>query len=228
MIRNSNTSCETVSGVYVDVVNPDPASIELTDIAWSLSRQARFAGHTKSTEIWSVAQHALFVEFLVHRLLTEDSLKQSYLDWRHETDGIAADTGMLELDYDGQELRTVLLGALHHDDSEAYLVDLPSPVKRHPALRAPYKQLEDGVTEAINIALCLPTLSARDLMIIHWADLFALRIEAWHLMPSKGNGWNEGLPETSIENNKLFPVVKRWRDTYADFLVRHTQLMRTD
>jgi hypothetical protein len=41
----------------VDVLNPDPGSIRLIDIATSLSRLARFNGHTLRP--WSVAAHSL-------------------------------------------------------------------------------------------------------------------------------------------------------------------------
>jgi 5'-deoxynucleotidase YfbR-like HD superfamily hydrolase len=52
---------ETVTGQLVDVENPDPASINIEDIAWGLSRISRFCGHTITVIPYNVAQHSLFV-----------------------------------------------------------------------------------------------------------------------------------------------------------------------
>lgn len=48
---------QTHLGNSVDLINPDPATIEPQDIAVSLSRVARFGGHT--IEAFSVAQHSM-------------------------------------------------------------------------------------------------------------------------------------------------------------------------
>ncbi len=47
----------TVSGLYVDVFNPDPDTIIIEDIAHSLSMQCRFGGHLP--RFYSVAQHCV-------------------------------------------------------------------------------------------------------------------------------------------------------------------------
>lgn len=57
----TNHTVETHSGRCVDLVNPKAESICITDIAWSLSRQARFNGHTKGEHPYSVAQHSIYV-----------------------------------------------------------------------------------------------------------------------------------------------------------------------
>lgn len=64
------TSMETVSGIYVDVANPKKEDIRLTDIAWSLSRQPRFAGHTITRLPYNVAHHSVFVSEIVQSLCT--------------------------------------------------------------------------------------------------------------------------------------------------------------
>ena len=53
------TMIRTRSGRYLDFANPDPADIQLEDIAVALSRAPRFSGHTR--EFYSVAQHSIFV-----------------------------------------------------------------------------------------------------------------------------------------------------------------------
>lgn len=51
------------SGIYVDMLNPQDAKIEIKDIAWSLSMQCRFGGCCR--HFYSVAEHSLLVSELV-------------------------------------------------------------------------------------------------------------------------------------------------------------------
>jgi len=55
----SPSMIRTRSGRYLDFSDPDPADINLEDIAVALSRAPRFSGHTR--EFYSVAQHSLYV-----------------------------------------------------------------------------------------------------------------------------------------------------------------------
>ena len=100
-------SIRTVSGRYVNVLNPDTDSILIYDIAHALSRMPRFGGHLP--HFYSVAQHSMCVANLV--------------DKQHA------------------------LSALLHDASEAYLMDIPSPIK---ALLPNYKEIENGLMEVIS------------------------------------------------------------------------------
>lgn len=54
-----NPWIQTVGQRAVDLLNPDPASIAIDDIAVSLSRICRFNGHCQ--EFYSVAQHSVLV-----------------------------------------------------------------------------------------------------------------------------------------------------------------------
>lgn len=55
---NSNSALiRTFGGNWVDVLNPDPKTLFIEDIAHSLSNQCRFSGHT--SEFYSVAQHCI-------------------------------------------------------------------------------------------------------------------------------------------------------------------------
>ncbi len=56
-------SIVTRSGLLVDLLAPEPASIRLTDIALAQSRIPRFNGHT--SRFWSCADHSLLVLQLV-------------------------------------------------------------------------------------------------------------------------------------------------------------------
>lgn len=53
----------TYTGRRVDLCDPDPASIDILDIAHALAMQCRWNGHT--TKFYSVAQHSVMVSDLV-------------------------------------------------------------------------------------------------------------------------------------------------------------------
>jgi hypothetical protein len=56
------------SGRYFDYLNPEDNKFDIEDIAWSLSRLCRFAGHIRrefDDHIYSVAQHSVLVSYLV-------------------------------------------------------------------------------------------------------------------------------------------------------------------
>jgi hypothetical protein len=99
---NAVRSIRTISGLYVNVFEPDPNTLIIEDIAHALSNQPRFGGHLP--KFYSVAQHSL----LCYQI-ADDQYK-----------------------YD----------ALMHDASEAYLLDMPKPIK----LEMPdYNRIEDNL-----------------------------------------------------------------------------------
>ena len=111
----------TYTGKLFYPFKPSPKDVDVRDIAHGLSNLCRFSG--QCAIFWSVAQHAMLAADLS-------------LDLSH------ADPRIVQL------LRTYAV--LHHDDSEAYCIDLPKPIKNYiPA----YEKMEDGVTKAINEAL---------------------------------------------------------------------------
>lgn len=218
---------ETVSGRYVDVVEPDPETIVMEDIAWALSRQARFAGHTLSEEVWNVAQHSVFVKDLIDMGLDPENncgLHGSLNVWIRDK-GYMADQFLSLANTMAGGIASVLMGGLMHDASEAFLIDLPSPVKRHQALREPYKEMEKKMEAAIHNGLLLPDMTPLEKEIIVWADLLALQIEAAVLMPSRGRGWSGTLPIMNLVDINLFPMqVKPWRLAYDDFVLEYNRL----
>lgn len=54
-----------LSGRRLDLIDPSPLDIEISDIAHGLARVARWNGQTRGAEIFSVAQHSLLVEAMV-------------------------------------------------------------------------------------------------------------------------------------------------------------------
>jgi 5'-deoxynucleotidase YfbR-like HD superfamily hydrolase len=60
----TDTTIRLVSGKELDYLDPDPENIELHDIAHALARNTRYAGQIAGP-LYSVAQHALFVSYIV-------------------------------------------------------------------------------------------------------------------------------------------------------------------
>lgn len=57
-----------LSGRRLDLLDPSPLDVELSDIAHGLARVARWNGQTRGDHAFSVAQHSLLVEAIVARL----------------------------------------------------------------------------------------------------------------------------------------------------------------
>lgn len=88
---------------------------------------------------------------------------------------------------DEGESLLVQLEGLHHDDSEAFLTDIPKPAKD---LLPDYQKLEAKVMTAILEGLGLGHLEYHK-PVIKQADRWALMQEAGELLPSKGEGWTD-------------------------------------
>jgi hypothetical protein len=151
---------QTYSGRMFWPLDPEPSDVDIVDIAHSLAHQCRFAGHC--TRFYSVAEHSVRVAELVFHHLASSII------------------GTL-----------ALAGArwgLMHDASEAYLVDLPRPVKRHmPA----YRPAEDRVMAAICARFGLPSEEPE---IVKWADNTLLATEARDIMGPPPYTWNHVAP----------------------------------
>lgn len=106
-----------LSGRRLDLLAPDPADIEIEDIAHGLARVARWNGQTKGAHSFSVAQHSLFVEQIVgamHPGMPPADLLAALLHDAPEYvigDLISPFKAAIGLDYKSFELR--LLAAIH-------------------------------------------------------------------------------------------------------------------
>lgn len=93
------------------------------------------------------------------------------------------------LERKGEPLAIQLMG-LHHDDAEAFLSDIPRPMK--PLLGETYKQMTEAMDAAIIEGLGLYRGVPFDAHAIKTADNWSLFVEARHLLPSGGKLWWDG------------------------------------
>lgn len=129
-MNNTNTwsdsdYCRTYTGKIFYPAHPESLPVDIVHIANSLGKVCRYNGDLEY--FYSVAQHSVLVEqVLVSRL----------------TDPESPDSRMLRLQ------------ALLHDASEAYLPDMPSPIKK---LLPDFKELENKVQHAVFKYFNLPS-----------------------------------------------------------------------
>lgn len=107
------------------------------------------------------------------------------------------------------------LAGLLHDAAEAYLSDIPSPIKRY---LPDYQVLETKVQEAINIKFNIEHHPD-----IKQADTNACANEAYYLLKSKGKDWNSVFfqPEPKFEPRCLNPI-----DSYRLFMTWFNDLTK--
>lgn len=188
---------ETVTGQLIDIANPDPATINIEDIAWSLSRISRFCGHTVTAIPYNVGQHSLFVATEIESMFSESDVKS-------------------------KRRRIALLGLLH-DAAEAYTGDLPSPIKHLPELRPIIVGIEHNLMRAVLESLRLQPPTEEEEIIIKTADRIAQKIEAHAFMQSRGKHW-EGLPDVSLERLQQFSAPLDSLTSYKMFMDKFNAL----
>ena len=73
-----------LSGRRLDLLDPSPLDVEITDIAHGLARVARWNGQTFGAHAFSVAQHSLVVESLFVHLRPESTAKERLAALLHD------------------------------------------------------------------------------------------------------------------------------------------------
>ena len=191
----------TYNGLYVDPIHMTDGDINFEDIANSLAKICRFGGHIDN--FYSVAQHSVLVSQCVEYMVEE---------------------GVWDLGH--WNLKDVLLQALFHDGSEAYLGDMLGPNKKYffintgsitdPILKT-YKAVETHVQNLIYSSLALPV---EEHYTVHLADKTVLQVEGRHL---KGNIsdqlWDLGYPEYPCHFYPVGPI-----DSKVLFMKRFKEL----
>ena len=135
---------QTYTGKQFWPLDPWPEEIDIIDIAWSLSHQCRFLGHT--SRFYSVAEHSV----IVSRYCSQYPLE-----------------GLL------------------HDSAEAYLSDIPRPLK--PYLNG-FREIEDNLLLAIFKKYGLSRPVPRE---VKRVDISILKDEQEQLMPFPSEKWHQ-------------------------------------
>lgn len=122
--------------------------------------------------------------------------------------------------------------ALHHDDAEAYICDLPKPAKSLFGQSA--KELAARLDQAVSRALGLPQHSVESKMshtVVKRVDTYALLVEAQMLMPSKGHHWLSRIPglyhpEEEITVPDYWMGQQPWYAVGLEYVDLHYRLMK--
>ncbi|CAB4125076.1 COG1896 Predicted hydrolases of HD superfamily [uncultured Caudovirales phage] len=117
----------------------------------------------------------------------------------------------------------VQLFGLLHDAAEAYINDLPSPVKHIPEIHAVIKKLEDSLMETIYTALDIDPPTYDEEVLVKIADKTQQAVEAYNYMYSRGADWN--LPEVSFKKLQEFESPLTSVEAYDKFLLFFKDLM---
>lgn len=187
--NNSNGHVRTYTGKLFSLVKPRALDVEIVDIAHALGNQCRWSGHTR--EHYSVAEHSMRVADLVHKRLQHRPRAESVVP----------------------ELQALL-----HDATEAYLGDVPSPIKM---MLVEYKPIEERVHAAICARYTLP-VELPD--VVHEADGTMLLVEARDLFDVQPpvSSFEEQFPLVAHVGKIHFPHDSV--DATVAFLVRFGEL----
>lgn len=223
------TSIETMTGKFVDLVNPDPATIDIKDIAWALSRMPRYVGHTISAVPYTIGQHSIYVVKLVNSLFSNSGglgVRRSLMDYVESRCSVDVMASVMHVLAQPSAPPGLLLELLMHDASEAYIVDVPTPLKMADGFRDVYLNLEKQMMAAIRQALQLPDHADPAYeVIVKWADAFALTVEAHHLIRSRGSSWTRLLSLDMMEL-RLFDQPRQSIEIYEEYLDWYNELSR--
>lgn len=229
------------TGRQVWPLDPRPEMICVEDVARALSLQTRFSGHLPHH--YSVAQHSLLAAAIVEHDLTKE--------YRLFADDFRAASGR-EAFAEGvargvpRHVLQLPLAALLHDASEAFLVDLPSPLKDDAAFGAGYRAAEARFERCVEERFGLPA-EILNHPVVKAADRRALVTEArdMRLDGVRARGGREGIepwpadgtPVVNVYPGRgavggvyafswcLVPVTEHaWRDVEAAFLSEFERL----
>ena len=182
LLSSEPDEIETGSGLFVSLLDPQVDQINLTDICLGLGQECRYGSQPRRH--WSVAAHSLLVQHLTFHVLELPAYSHV-----GEAEG-----------------RAIALHALFHDAPEAYLKDIPSPLKY--ALRKiegrGQMSAYDVLTGRMERVICEALGLDQDMLehpAIKLADLWSLKLEAKVLMTSQGSNWRwpGALPEKDEE-----------------------------
>jgi 5'-deoxynucleotidase YfbR-like HD superfamily hydrolase len=179
-----SSAIQTFTGLRFSPLEPDPAAIEIADVAHGLANHCRFGGHC--SVFYSVAQHSCVVA---------DAVRER-----------------------GADAQTVLY-ALLHDASEAYLGDLPHPVKHRSEFGVLYREIEEPLQAAILARFGVTAAAAQ---LVKQIDRAALAAERAALMRAADDAWWPELDGVTPLDVEIVPWSPQQSET--EFLARFEAL----
>ena len=190
----SSDYIRTYSGIKFWPLEPKTKDIQPIDIAHSLAQKVRWQGHCK--DFYTVGQHSL-------RVARAASI---YANLRGE--------------FSDTEEDVIFMYGLLHDANEAYLPDVPSPLK--PLIKG-WKRIEKKVDNIILKRFGLPPIIEEYRVIVKTADRALLQMESDEFFPKATKHYSRwplpermDIPDVVLEQThvSLFPV-----DTTKDRLL---------
>lgn len=187
---------QTSKGRRIYPLDPRPGDVDVEEIAHALSNICRFGGHCR--EFYSVAQHSVIVAQCVLRSSTE----------------LANET-----------TRRLTLCGLFHDGPEAFLGDVPRPLKHSGVLTDVWQRAEIAWALAIDAHLDLGTeIGIANLpLLVKVADDRVLLAEKRDLLPgAEGDRWgiaqSSGLASAPFPSEPVIPLNSRQaKSLFLDF-----------
>jgi hypothetical protein len=200
-VRRMSDWIQTFTGKKFHVVEPNTDDVVIEDIAHALSLVNRYTGHTRVA--YSVAEHSIRVMWCVQDMVMDEinAACPDGADW--QPDAVA-------------RLDLLMLTALLHDASEAYLADIARPIKMIPAMQ-PYRDLEKGLETVIAKKYGLPFPWPK---IVKRADEILLVTEKRDLMGPSPADW-------VVREEPLRFKIEPWSAGHAEirFLQEYRALM---
>lgn len=223
-ISNERTGdwMQTYSGAAFWPLDPRPEDINLDDIAHALSMLCRFGGHCRG--FYSVAEHSIWCAFAA--LDSEETysncdniFEAAVLMYSHIERPAATMDDLIK--------KQIALAMLMHDAAEAYLVDLPKPIKR---FISAYSDFEDQVELTIWQRFNLPMVDYYTMKAI---DNRLLATEAAAIMAAPPMPWHidaEPLPIATYRARRLFTNYEhlRVRSQFKTLFERLSEAVRID
>lgn len=199
----------TFTNKYVSPLELKPEDVNIDDIAHALSLQCRFAGHVQC--FYSVAEHSCRVAAWVNRNIIDRTHKMAAAAAAvtlagHNGRVVDPARGVEAM---AQALPRMFLSALLHDSAEAYLSDVPRPLKRLPEFDF-YRQAEERAELAIGTALGAHLNPMHAL--VREADTAVLKWEFANIKNGPVRGWSPWMAE-----DKFLSFYSNLRPDHEDF-----------
>jgi hypothetical protein len=162
------------------------------------------------------------IEDIAHAL----SIQNRYNGHTKEPYSVAEHVVRASLLADAYGMPYVSLWTLHHDDPEAYIGDLASPLKSDPGFGQRFRGTEDRLMRAICEHFGLNPKQPHG---VKEADMLMLKWEVRDLMPKPTAAarevwkpWLDGLPPAPLQKIKPWG----WKKAKLQYLARHAKLVK--